>query len=59
MLLKLVEIQKHAADAIRWALNDTRCSTDNALMLPVAISLLNFNIRELNEITHGMFEGEE
>ena len=57
-LLKLCEIIDNAQFCINSMLTD-RHSQDGTKMYPVAISLLNHNIRELNKLTHGLFEGEE
>ena len=57
-LLKLCEIIDNAQFAINSILTD-RTSQCGTVMYPVAISLLNHNVRELNKLTHGLFEGEE
>ena len=56
-LLILTKLIDYAQSAIRYALTDRHCS-EGEPMYPIAISMLNFTIKDLNDKTYGMFEGE-
>lgn len=50
LILKLNEIMNNASHGIKYFINKERCHEDKEYMINVIVSLLNFNIKELNDI---------
>lgn len=54
-LIVLTKLIDYAQQALKYALTDHHCAHDGQPMYPVAISLINFTVTDLNEL----IEGEE
>ena len=56
LILKLNEIMNNASHGIKYFIKKERCHEDKEDMIDIIVSLLNFNIKELNDIMKQVVE---